>query len=93
MKINWKIRFKNPIFISQLILAIFVPVLAYMGITLEDLTTWGAVGRVLLEAVSNPYVLFLVVVSVYNAITDPTVKGINDSKTALKYNKPKDQSF
>ena len=42
MKINWKVRFKNPVFIGQLALAIFVPILAYMGITVEDLTTWGA---------------------------------------------------
>ncbi|KPH76065.1 phage holin [Oceanobacillus caeni] len=90
MKINWKVRFKNPNFIAQLVLAIFVPVLAYMGITAQDLTTWNAVGEVLFEAVSNPYVLVLVVVSVYNSITDPTVKGLSDSKQALNYSKPKD---
>lgn len=90
MKINWRVRFKNPNFIAQLVLAIFVPILAYMGITAQDLTTWGAVFKVLFEAVSNPYVLVLVVVSVYNSITDPTVKGLGDSKQALNYSKPKD---
>lgn len=89
MKINWKVRFSNPVFISQLVLAIFIPILAYMGLTLEDLTTWGKVGRVLFEAVSNPYVLMLVIVSVYNSITDPTVSGLSDSKLALTYQKPK----
>lgn len=89
MKINWKVRFKNPNFIAQIILAIFVPILAYMGITAQDLTTWGKVFEVLFEAVSNPYVLVLVVVSVYNSITDPTVKGLSDSKQALSYRKPK----
>lgn len=90
MKINWKVRFKNPVFIGQLVLAIFVPILAYMGLTLEDLTTWGAVGDVLFEAIRNPYVLALVVVSVYNSITDPTVAGLSDSKQALNYEKPKE---
>ncbi|MFB4471839.1 phage holin [Oceanobacillus caeni] len=90
MKINWKVRFKNPNFIAQLVLAIFVPILAYMGITAQDLTSWGTVFNVLFEAVSNPYVLVLVIVSVYNSITDPTVKGLSDSKQALKYMKPKD---
>lgn len=89
MKINWKVRFKNPVFIGQLVLAIFVPILAYLGITLEDLTTWGTVGQVLFEAISNPYVLMLVIVSVYNSITDPTVAGLSDSKQALGYEKPK----
>lgn len=89
MKINWKVRFKNPVFIGQLVLAIFVPILAYLGITLEDLTTWGTVGQVLFEAISNPYVLMLVIVSVYNSITDPTVAGLSDSKQALGYKKPK----
>lgn len=89
MKINWKVRFRNPVFIGQLVLAIFVPILAYLGITLEDLTTWGKVGRVFLEAVSNPYVLMLVIVSVWNAINDPLVGGLSDSKQAMKYEKPK----
>lgn len=90
MKINWKVRFKNPNFIAQIMLAIFVPILAYMGITAQDLTTWAKVFDVLFEAVSNPYVLVLVIVSVYNSITDPTVKGLSDSKQALGYRKPKD---
>lgn len=90
MKINWKVRFKNPVFIGQLVLAVFVPILAYMGLTLEDLTTWGKVFEVLFEAIRNPYVLALVIVSVYNSITDPTVKGLSDSKQALTYNKPKE---
>lgn len=92
MKINWRVRFKNPNFIVQIVLAVFVPILAYMGLTAQDLTTWVMVFNVLFEAISNPYVLVLVVVSVYNSITDPTVRGISDSKQALTYRKPKDDS-
>lgn len=86
--INWKIRFKNPVFYMQLILAVLTPVLAYMGLTVKDLTTWTAVGNVLVQAVSNPYVLALVLVSVWNAVNDPTTTGISDSKNALTYDKP-----
>ncbi|MDY0394806.1 phage holin [Virgibacillus halophilus] len=89
MKINWKIRFKNPNFIAQFVLAIFVPILAYAGITAQDLTSWPIVGNLLLDAVSNPYVLVLVAVSIYNAVTDPTVDGVGDSTQALTYQKPK----
>lgn len=86
---NWLVRLKNPVFIAQIILAILTPVLAYAGLTAQDLTTWGALGRLLLEAISNPYVLSLVVVSVWNAINDPTTSGIKDSKRALEYNAPR----
>ena len=86
--INWKVRFKNPMFYAQLIIAVLTPILAYMGITAQDLTSWGALGGVLFEAIKNPYVLMLVVVSVYNAIIDPTSTGITDSKNALTYSTP-----
>ena len=87
--INFKVRFKNPVFIAQLILAILTPILAYAGLTVQDLTSWSALGNVLLEAIANPYVLGLVVVSVWNAINDPTTAGVTDSKLALTYTEPK----
>lgn len=86
--INWKVRIKNPMWWAQIILAVLTPVLAYMGLTLEALTSWAVLGETLLGAISNPYVLGLVVVSVYNAITDPTTKGVGDSARALTYDKP-----
>lgn len=89
MKINLKVRFKNPLFYVQLILAIFTPILAYMGLTASDLTTWSALFKVILEAINNPYVLSLVVVSIYNALVDPTTSGFGDSETALTYDTPK----
>ena len=86
--INIKVRFRNPVFIAQLILAVLTPILAYAGLTMQDLTTWKALGELLLGAVKNPYVLSLVVVSVFNAITDPTTAGVKDSERALTYDFP-----
>jgi len=86
--INYKVRFKNPVFIGQLVLSVLLPIVAYLGLNLSDLTTWGALGNVLLQAISNPYVLGLVIVSVFNALTDPTTKGIGDSERALTYDEP-----
>lgn len=88
-KINLKIRLKNPVFIAQIVLAVLTPILAYAGLTAQDLTTWGALGKLLLNAVFNPYVLSLVVVSVWNAINDPTTSGVADSERALNYTEPK----
>lgn len=87
---NWKVRFKNPLFIAQIILAVLTPILAYAGLTVKDLTTWQALGDLLMGALSNPYVLGLVVVSVFNAVTDPTTSGVKDSEQALTYTKPKE---
>nr|WP_249316662.1 phage holin [Bacillus sp. FJAT-50079] len=44
------------------------------------------------QAYSNPYLLALVVISVFNTVTDPTVKGIGDSRQALRYDRPRDDS-
>lgn len=88
---NWKVRFKNPLFIAQMILSVLTPILAYAGLTVKDLTTWKALGDLLMGALSNPYVLGLVVVSVFNAVTDPTTSGIKDSEQALTYTKPKER--
>ncbi len=89
MKINWKIRFKNPIFIVQLVLAIITPILAYFGLAWDQMTTWGAIGVVLWDAIKNPVVVVAVLVSVWNAVTDPTTEGVGDSVQALTYNEPK----
>ena len=86
---NLKVRFKNPVFIAQLILAILTPILAYAGLTVQDLTSWQALGEILLGAIRNPYVLGLIVVSVWNALNDPTTAGITDSAQALTYDTPK----
>ena len=88
--INWKVRFKNPQFIIQLIVSIFGPILAYAGITAQDITSWAILFDLLLAAVSNPYVLVTIAVAVYNAVVDPTTKGLSDSKQALNYTEPRE---
>lgn len=69
-------------------LSILTPILAYAGITAQDLTTWVKVGEILLLAITNPYVLALVLVSVWNTLNDPTTKGITDSERAMRYTDP-----
>ena len=91
MKINWKVRFNNPVFWANLAMAVVLPVLAYLGLNWEDMTTWAALGDALLQAVKNPVILVSVLVSVWNAINDPTTKGLSDSAQALTYDKPKEE--
>lgn len=89
MKLNLKVRFKNPVFIVQIVLSIFVPILTYAGLTAQDITSWAILGKLLLDAISNPYVLATVAVSVWNALNDPTTAGVGDTKLALGYEKPR----
>ena len=88
MKINWIVRLKNPSFWVSVAISVIMPILTYMGITAQDITTWATLGNVLLEAVSNPYILLMVAVSVYNAVVDPTTTGVTDSANALTYTEP-----
>lgn len=88
MKINWTVRLKNPSFWVSVAISVIMPILTYMGITAQDITTWAALGNVLLQAVSNPYILLMVAASVYNAVVDPTTTGVTDSANALTYTEP-----
>ena len=91
-KINWKVLFnkENILFIAQVIISVVVPILTYFGLQASDLTTWSKVWETFVQAVSNPYVVVMALVSLFNAITDPTTRGIGDSTTALTYKNPKE---
>jgi phi LC3 family holin len=88
MNINWKVRFKNPTFWVQIAVAVVVPILAYFGMSWDDMTTWSALGNIFIEAVKNPVVIVSVIVSVWNAVNDPTTTGLSDSTQAMSYDKP-----
>ena len=90
MKINWKVRIKNPVFWAQVAIAIVSPVLVGLGLQWQDMTTWAALGNALLKAVSNPVIVVSVIASLWACITDPTTAGTSDSEQALTYNKPKE---
>ena len=90
MKINWKVRVKNPLFWAEIAAAILLPILAYLGLSWQDMTSWKALGDVFVKAVQNPVIIVATIVSVWNAITDPTTKGISDSDQAMTYEKPKE---
>ena len=77
-KFDWKERFKNKIFWVNTILAVATPILAYFGINGSDLTTWGSLFGLILDALKNPYVVGLVLVSLWNNVIKPDTKGITD---------------
>lgn len=86
--INWKVRVKNPHFWVQIVVTIVVTMLSYAGISGAEITTWGKLLDLIVATLSNPYCLVLILVAVYNAIIDPTTKGLKDSERALDYREP-----
>lgn len=85
---NLKVRVKNWSFWVSIAISIGAPILAYFGLTAADVTTWSALWEILVDAVSNPYVVGLVAVSVYNTLVDTTTPGIKDSARAMGYTIP-----
>ena len=66
------VQIKNPQWRFSVILAVVVLIGAYYGITDSDITSWGIFFSTLNTAVLNPYVVFSMLVSVWNAVIDPT---------------------
>jgi len=77
---NWKIRFKNPVFWLGIILAIVTPVLVYFNLSASDFTTWTKVFDTIKSAIANPYVVLSVITGAWNQINDSTVSGFTDSE-------------
>lgn len=94
-KINWHVRFnkENKLFILRTAASILVPILAYLGLNVTDLTSWPAVGQLLLDFFTNPYLIGLTVFNILNVIPDPTTPGIADSPRALTYDEPGKEDY
>lgn len=90
-KFNWKVRFNkdNISFILRFMAALFIPVLAYLGLEVTDLTSWHMIGDVLLQFISNPFLIGLTIINALNMMVDPTTKGLTDSEQALQYTEPR----
>ena len=83
MNINWRIRFRNPVFLAQLACAIVMPLIVGMGAEWSDMTSWATLGSTVLAALGNPVVVVAMLTSVWACITDPTTSGTGDSIAAL----------
>ncbi len=85
MKINLKVRLKNPWFW----ITIGGVILTAMGISPESLTSWSAVWSAFKDFISNPFMIGTVSISILGVFIDPTTKGVSDSEQALTYTVPK----
>ena len=85
MKINLKVRVKNPWFWVGL----FSVILTAIGVEPESLTSWQAVLDMLVAFINNPFIIITTAIAVLSVFVDPTTKGIGDSSQAMTYTTPK----
>lgn len=85
MKMNIKVRMKNPWFWVSL----GGIILTAMGVSVDMFTSWGAVIEQAKALVSNPFMLVSVALAVLGVFVDPTTAGVSDSVQALGYEKPR----
>ena len=81
MKINWKVRFKNKVWLTSFITLIVSFV--YSILQMLDITPSFAKGMVM-QIINQA----LMILSMMGVIVDPTTEGLGDSKRALSYEEP-----
>ena len=85
MKINWKIRFKNKVWLRFFIAAV-------LGLVYKALATFGIVPKIEQQALMDLFDMLLGVLLLLGVVVDPTTKGMEDSDLAMTYTHPKDNS-
>ena len=83
MKINLKVRLKNPTFLLT-----FLPTAVAFLYSVFEL--FGIVPKVKKEEMISVFAAAITFLASVGILVDPTTKGIYDSKSALLYEKPKE---
>ena len=85
MKINWKVRFKNKVWLGSF----FSLVVGFIYSLLALFDVFPAVTQNLVVQLLNQVLTFLGLIGV---IVDPTTAGVGDSDRAMSYTEPWDDN-
>ena len=85
MKINWKVRLKNPVFWLTVIPAVIALVYTVLGL-------FGVVPTISEDVLVNAVTAIISALTTVGVLIDPTTKGVSDSDRALTYEEPSDGS-
>ena len=85
MKINWKVRLKNPVFWLTVIPAVIALVYTVLGLL-------GVVPTISEDVLVNAVTAIISALTTVGVLIDPTTKGVSDSDRALTYEEPGDGS-
>lgn len=81
MKINWKVRFKNPTWLTMFISLI-------VGFVFNILKMFEIAPKVTQNQVMEIVSQVLTFLGLIGVLVDPTTSGIGDSERALSYDEP-----
>lgn len=81
MKVNWKVRFKNRVWLASF----FCTVISFAYNILGMFDIFPAITQNYVIQIVNEILLFL---SLIGVIADPTTEGLNDSARAMSYEEP-----
>ena len=82
MNINWKARFKNPVFWTTIIPAVVACLYTVLG-------AFGIVPALTENMVLNFASAIVTALTVLGVLVDPTTAGLADSKMAMTYKAPR----
>jgi len=81
MKLNWKVRFKNKVWLSTFISLI-------IGFVYNVLNMFDIAPVITQNAVTQVVGQVLTLLGLLGVLVDPTTEGINDSNRAMSYDEP-----
>ena len=81
MKINWKVRFKNPTWLTMFLSLI-------VGFTFNILKMFDVIPKITENQVMEVVSQVLTFLGLIGVLVDPTTAGIGDSERALSYQEP-----
>ena len=81
MKLNWKVRFKNPTWLTMFISLI-------VGFTFNILKMFDVIPKITENQIMEVVSQVLTFLGLIGVIVDPTTAGMGDSQRALGYEEP-----
>lgn len=81
MKINWKVRLKNPVFWMTMIPALASFVYTVLG-------CFGVVPSISEDILVNALTSIITALATVGVLVDPTTKNVSDSDKAMMYSEP-----
>jgi len=81
MQMNWKVRFKNKIWLSSFVAAIITFIYTILGM-------FDVAPEITQNSIMNVVNAVLMMLSLTGVIVDPTTAGISDSNRAMTYEEP-----
>ena len=81
MKINWKVRAKNPVFWLTMIPAVASFVYTMFG-------QFGVVPSISEDVIVNAFTAIVSALTTLGVLVDPTTKGLKDGSLGITYTEP-----